>query len=364
MGESPYARRVRGALAEYRSIAGHAPDPHVFDPERPGVKQAYRAFVRRPVELGLGAAHGDWLALKSGLKPLMRELVEPQRWPVREAQLVAEGFRYGVHPMPVRSGPRDGYLADERQLRVLEQRRDLGVQEEVDAPLEEAARSGQDRLLVLIGRDPAAVEEALSIERRLLGGFGQEQAVRLSARLGRLLGYPDCCVDAFAELGTLRSNVRAIRAAAGRSDRFEPLLNNLNLNVFHHISWFPCRYDCPTSLERGLRLDALLQGGQAERRVQAMPLLYLDDRRQVVFDGRADATGVRFASVHTPFAFDRRADCAALEWVFWMDRVEPLRAGDRLDVGPEELTLRRGVEILSRLPRPEGSVWLPFGAAA
>ena len=324
---------------------------------------AYRAFVKRPLEFGLGAAHGDWLALRSGLKPLMRELVEPARWPVREAQLVDGGFVYGVHPMPVRSGARDGYLADRRQLGALEQRRQLGVEEQADAPLAEA-QGAAERLLVLIGRDRDAVDEALSIERRLLGGYGQEQAVRLSARLGRLLGYPDCCVDAFAELGTLRTNARAIRASAGRSERFEPRLNNLNLNVFHHVSWFPCRYDCPASLAKAERLDGLIEGGAPERRLQAMPVLYLDDRRQLVFDGRADRDGVAFDAVHTPFAFDRRRDCAALEWIFWMHAVEPLLGGDRLDVGHDELVVRRDAAVVARLPRPEGSVWLPFGAAA
>ncbi len=290
----------------------------------------------------------------------MRELVEPARWPVREAQLRAEGLVWGVHPMPVRSGARDGYLADPRQLEVLEARRRAGLEEAGDAQLAEA-QGGDERLLVLAGRDPAAVEEALSIERRLLGGYGQEQAVRLSARLGRLLGYPECCVEAFAQLGTLRANLRAIRASAERSGRFEPLLNNLNLNVFHHVSWFPCRYDCPASLEWARGLDALLDDDLAERRLQAMPVLYLDDRRQLVFDGEADGASVAFRGLHTPFAFDRRRDCAGLEWVFWMDVVQPIRAGDRLDVAADELVVRRNTDVVARLPRPPGSVWLPFG---
>ena len=317
------------------------------------------------MEFSLGAAHADYLALRSGLKPLMRELVEPSRWPVREAQLVRDGLRYGVHTMPVRSGPRQGYLADERQMAVLAERRQAGLVDRADAPLAEAERTGEDRLLVLIGREPAAIEEALSIERRLLGGYGQEQAVRISARLGTLLGYPPCCVDAYAGLGTLRANATPVCAAAGRSERFESLLNNLNLSIFHYVSWFPCRYDCAASLDWARRLDALLErGSTAEQRVLAMPILYLDDRRQLVFDGRADGEGVRFDALHTPFAFDRRRDCAALEWVFWQDRVEPIRAGDRLDVGADELTVRRGGEVLARLPRPEGSIWLPFAGSA
>ena len=362
---SPYAARVRAALAEYRDITGAAPDEQAFDPDRPGVKEAYRAFVRRPLEFGLGAAHSDYLALRSGLKPLMRELVEPARWPVRQAQLVRDGFLFGVHPMPVRSGRRDGYLADERQLGVLEQRRRAGLVDEADGPLAEADLAVEERLLVLIGRDRAVIDEALSIERRLLGGYGQEQALRISARLGRLLGYPRCCVDAYANLGTLRANATAVRAAAAASERFEPLLNNLNLSIFHYISWFPCRYDCQASLEWARQLDGLLQRETAaERRALAMPILYLDDRRQLILDGRADADGVRFTALHTPFAFDRRRDSAALEWVFWLDRVEPIRAGDRLDVSASELTVRRAGEVLVRLARPEGSVWLPFGAAA
>jgi len=66
--------------------------------------------------------------------------------------------------------------------------------------------------------------------------------------LGRLLGYPDCCVEPFCALERRWPNRLPILAAAERTERFEPRLNNLALDRFAWIAHFPCRYDCPESL--------------------------------------------------------------------------------------------------------------------
>ncbi|MBK8696322.1 MAG: hypothetical protein IPN17_29650 [Deltaproteobacteria bacterium] len=65
------------------------------------------------------------------------------------------------------------------------------------------------------------------------------------AEMGAMLGYPACCVEAFAALDD-RSNNSAIRYAAhartvAAGARFEPVLNNL---FAHVLPWFPCGYGC------------------------------------------------------------------------------------------------------------------------
>src|SRR6185436_11363720 len=84
-------------------------------------------------------------------------------------------------------------------------------------------------------------------EERLLPVERPPDGTALSVRLGLLLGYPRCCVEAWATLAVPHDNAATIRASCERSRAFDPLLNNLSLGLYHHIAWFPCRYDCEAS---------------------------------------------------------------------------------------------------------------------
>ena len=94
-----------------------------------------------------------------------------------------------------------------------------------------------------------------------------------------------------------------------------------------------------------------------------MPRLLVDGRRQVLLDGYPDGESqYRYRAVYSPFAFDRRAETAALEWVFYVDRVWPLSGGDRLEIDPRSGTLLAfaGKEKVAELPWSEDWVDLPF----
>jgi hypothetical protein len=101
--------------------------------------------------------------------------------------------------------------------------------------------------VVFVGRDAARVTAAVELESR----------TRLDVELGALLGYPACCTERFARATEPRDNERLIAAAVARTrGRFAPRLNQLDLGVFHYISWSPCSYDCAPSLAYA---DAVVQ---------------------------------------------------------------------------------------------------------
>lgn len=122
--------------------------------------------------------------------------------------------------------------------------------------------------------------------------------------LGELLGYPACCVSAFCAQEQRWPNRLPIQASAARSRRFLPRLNNLALDRFAWIAWFPCRYDCGASA----RLADAAAAHLAEREPElvaaldellARPRLFLDDSRQAVLDGaqQVGAGRLEFKSV-------------------------------------------------------------------
>ncbi|MBL8911307.1 MAG: hypothetical protein JNM17_11500 [Archangium sp.] len=109
------------------------------------------------------------------------------------------------------------------------------------------ARAGT-RTRVYLSRDEARAREAIAAEAR-----GDDE------RLGLLLGYPPCCVNAFDSMpkfwvpalrvGRRRTNLELARAAAKRSSTFHARLNSVDLHLFHYVAWTPCSYDCAPSLK-------------------------------------------------------------------------------------------------------------------
>ena len=127
------------------------------------------------------------------------------------------------------------------------------------APEHALAFTGGDQHLAYVARDDAAARALAEAERASLCDDREERA-RRNAHVGRLLGYPECCAEAFAERmrrgvtacldGTLaHEDYAAAEAAAQASGALLGRLNNLLPDRAHPrlITWYPCRYDCPAS---------------------------------------------------------------------------------------------------------------------
>lgn len=288
--------------------------------------------MRPRARLRAGANDADHVALSAGLKPMLRELTASHAWPAQRARLQASGLRWRLLEQTVQADSAGGRVR--------------------------ASATG-GRRIVLIGHDDRALDEALALETAMLAEPPSDRS--LVARLARLLGYPDCCGDAFAALQA-QSNLAAVSAAAARTERFEPLLNNVQLSLPRHVPWFPCRYDCPASLQYARAVDGLLPASWREVRVvQRMPRLFLDDRRQVIVAGRPLPDGVSVVDAFTPCALDGRRDAIEAEWSLHNDLAAPIAEGDRLVVSAEALDVSLGGRALCQLERPAGSVWLPWG---
>jgi hypothetical protein len=170
-------------------------------PDEARVARARVEADARVIEYALGSGEADEVALYAGIKPLLRQVL-----PRLEVAAARKRFE------------------------------DLGlVVEEADHRV--ASPSTEGRIL-FVGRDARRVRDAVACEAR----------PDHDRELGRLLGYPGCCVDAYLEVPPPRRNVDVFaRAMAASGGVFEPRLDALDLAIFHYVPWLPCSFSCEFS---------------------------------------------------------------------------------------------------------------------
>lgn len=155
------------------------------------------AILRPSLKYPLGSAQADIIAMAAGLKPLMRSTLTPEQARNTMARYRHLRFHGLITNDPVRQG---------------------GV-------------------LLYLGLDRARVLAA-----------ARADAGKDDVELGRLLGYPYCCVEAFQALPQPHT------AAAVLHARFRDFhgvgyyrLNCIDLHVFHYVPWLPCSPNCELS---------------------------------------------------------------------------------------------------------------------
>lgn len=175
--------------------------------------------------------------------------------------------------------------------------------------------------------------------------------------IGALLGYPACCVQAFAALGDRSDNSYNRVAAAVRTSVGEPWPALLDDTVIKLLPHFPCTYRCERSLDQARRLfDALSDEHPAIRDALAGylggPVLYFDHDHQIRFRGFPSGSGVRYRGVSMPWSHSE--PFAALAGA--------IARGDYLVLGDEALYVYRNEGLLFSLRRtdPHLGVLMPF----
>lgn len=157
--------------------------------------------------------------------------------------------------------------------------------------------------ILYVARDPALARELADVEEPIRPdrspGRLEEDHVERHRTLGRLLGYPACCVDGFLErlrrgVTTTRegrpSTERAVAArdALARSERCYGRLNVLLPRREALVPFDPCRFDCEPALRYA---TALLEAYGAHDAVAAERL-----RERLVVDIVVDdETTIRFS---------------------------------------------------------------------
>lgn len=331
------------ALQEYRRRTGRALSEADCDLAQPGMRALYDGFRARFGRAATGAADAQWLALRRGIKPMVRELLRAQD--VR-AQLSAwhdAGYIAVHHKERVSLGSWDGMTGTH-------------------------AGAGRRYWVVYVGRpaDEAQMRKASELDADLLADTESTGLAERVREHGRLLGYPTCCVDAYASLGHVHDNYQPIAASAARTARFDWRTNVLSAGALTFLCWFPCRFDCPASLQYAAALAPHLPAeslAAAERWLKPARL-YVNERMQLLFEDSV-RTGERTIEVgqrvRSAFSVDGRREHAAAEWVFYADVVRRLRPGDAIRVVGSELEVRRGGQI-ERLTWSRAPLLLPFTA--
>jgi hypothetical protein len=208
----------------------------------------------------------------------------------------------------------------------------------------------QERRAVYVSRNLVLAERAKALDRMAEASREGDGAVEL----GALLGYPSCCVEAFSALPRRWPNRFPIAAATARTERFEPRLNNVALDRFAWIAWFPCRYDCEASLTIANAAAEAMVHDQPGRvadadRLLARPRLYIDDSQQAELVGaRGTASKMTFEQLRP---LKRRGQDDSPIW-------RAVSGADALEVHDGAVQLfRQGV----RLPWEGSAILLPFG---
>lgn len=281
-----------------------------------------RQEAARPLpSTGFGSAGVELVALKTGLKPLVRQLLS-------DADLEAMRNR-GLPP---------------------------GLFFEV------ARRKFQSRRVVFFSFDRQRAREGARLE---ITRFSEKE-------MGLLLGFPPCCIAAFQSvpdgLFPRRTNMALIRAAAKRtSGPWAPRLNVLNQHALHYLSHWPCRFDCAPSLAFTNQMADALRARHAgwasepspcqpdcklelalnalDETLQAHRLVFREEV-QVSIRGRFEGTELQIESA----------------WPTYRDDVTPLNL--RSDEEKEAaLTATAAIINAGRIELRDGTLWLGGKAA-
>jgi hypothetical protein len=174
---------------------------------------------RRSIPYPLGRGQADEIALRAGFRPLIRELLTAADMPAAVTRFERAGFNCVVAPR-VYGPTHDGWDA---------------------TPQDFDESSPHARRALFIGREAGRARAAAELELVKSADADRE--------MGRLLGYPRCCVERFVNASHHRKNLEVYRAALDATGGvLAPRLNMLDLGIFHYLSFFPCSFDCAMAL--------------------------------------------------------------------------------------------------------------------
>lgn len=183
--------------------------------------------------------------------------------------------------------------------------------------------------------------------------------------LGELLGYPSCCVDFFLDLlksGKFLYPVKTYLKTEGKPSfltnnifKMESRLDSKELEIFQNnldfanrishlflISHIPCSYTCKESIKMGREMLKLLKREKPDLSKEIMftlkkPLLYFDDFSWILFDGKVNSNTISYSSISSPLSLMQES------------LVNKFREGNKARVGKEFVEIFKGDKAIHRI---------------
>ena len=270
------------------------------DPARPAPTPPSRPRIEVPVSL-------EACALSLGLKPAIYLLIA-----AKEEALYREFLQR--HPLEI-----------------------------APVPGHEAGIGGE--LALLAARDPDTLRELRRMQRRPHAHLRE---------LGALLGYPPCCVEAFAAQPERGDDLYNRYAAAARTEGRGPWRASLNDTEHKLLAHFPCTYRCSASTAQAERLlDQLPELGlpaDALRAALRGPVLYFDSAHRVHLEGEVEGEG------------EARYRALSARWEGGGALPGLLARGDRLHLERDRIAVFYGEQEVGFLRRddPKMGILMPF----
>lgn len=218
------------------------------------------------------------------------------------------------------------------------------------------ASKGEQNAHVFISKNGAMAEQAAR--------YWDEGSSRHAVAIGELLGYPRCCVAAFAALAERGNNAALAYITAARTRALGATFHGaLNSAVRHVVPYTPCSFGCPRAIDLAERIIAALPENVARalRRGLGRPVFYWDEARAIVLNGArvngqtVDYESAAFLPPSAPLAADVERDVRCrLGAIFGHP--------GKLVVGEEAIEVHTAGHV-RRWPRQTTAlgVWLAFG---
>lgn len=190
---------------------------------------------------------------------------------------------------------------------------------------------------------------------------------------GKVLGYPDCCIEKFEEMQNEKKEVNRIKYIYENSEEFFFENNNLfsfptrinyeineeQREVFYKIdllNYFlifhiPCSYDCKKSRNFGKKVLKILKEREGEfgKRVEKIlrrPILFFDDFNWIVFKGKAkNGQEVVYESLSEPKS---------------LYPVEDFKKGNRLRFSGNEIKILKNEKLKKKINTEKKPILLTF----
>lgn len=202
---------------------------------------------------------------------------------------------------------------------------------------------GEERVELYISRDAELARRAAYLQAEVDPSLALHE-------LGELVGYPPCCVEAFAQQEDRANNsanryhtwARTLTPDSSRQGPWPWQLNNLHTMI---APFYPCSYRCPDALawvHKALaELGAVYPDYLASlRSALARPALYFDHEHQLVLDGACQGEELTYRAV--AWSSPRLSPLAAA-----------IASGSRLLFGDQTLVVERGGRVLWRWQRTD-----------